>query len=238
LIQAATKPARSLASAAPDLPTSVVALVDKALRFDKAARFESAAAMSEALLAVHRELFGELSREPLRACVDGVEAPRIRVSPSVLAALGESETTADTPPATLFQARLAQRAAPERRRSKRGALFVSFGAALTALTLLLLRGASSPSPHSVVVAPQQPTLHAAQPAVAVDLPPTVQASVQAAIDPLPVPPPKLASAKHPRAQLAPPKAAPATLKASSLPPVASGTAIPRAPSNPLELELQ
>src|SRR5205823_3521395 len=76
LIGAATLPARSVASAASGLPAALVALVDRALSFEPAARFQSASAMSQALAQVQRELFGELSLEPLRVCMQGFEAPR------------------------------------------------------------------------------------------------------------------------------------------------------------------
>ena len=49
LVLAATRPARSLAEAAPELPPPIVALVDKALRFAKSDRFRDARAMSLAL---------------------------------------------------------------------------------------------------------------------------------------------------------------------------------------------
>jgi tRNA A-37 threonylcarbamoyl transferase component Bud32 len=49
LIAAGTKPARSLASVAKEVPASVVAVIDKALAFDKAQRWASAQAMREAL---------------------------------------------------------------------------------------------------------------------------------------------------------------------------------------------
>jgi serine/threonine-protein kinase len=65
-IQAATKPARSLASVLPDAPAPLVALIDRALAFEKASRWQSARAMSDAVEQVHRELFdAPVSREAL-----------------------------------------------------------------------------------------------------------------------------------------------------------------------------
>ncbi|HQY63557.1 MAG: protein kinase [Myxococcales bacterium] len=49
IIYTATRPARSLREAAPELPDELIALVDRALAFDKNDRFEDAAAMQEAL---------------------------------------------------------------------------------------------------------------------------------------------------------------------------------------------
>jgi serine/threonine protein kinase len=59
MVRAATEPARSLASVAPDLPAGVVDWVSKALLFDRKARWESAAAMRDAVARLHRDLFGE-----------------------------------------------------------------------------------------------------------------------------------------------------------------------------------
>ncbi len=58
LIAAGTRPARSLSSAAPDVPGSIVAVMDRALAFEKADRWPSAAAMRDALLEAHRASFG------------------------------------------------------------------------------------------------------------------------------------------------------------------------------------
>jgi serine/threonine-protein kinase len=65
MIRAATEPARSLGSVAPDVPMSVIDVVTRALMFERDARWQSAAAMRDALLGVHRELFGEPSRADL-----------------------------------------------------------------------------------------------------------------------------------------------------------------------------
>jgi eukaryotic-like serine/threonine-protein kinase len=233
MIQAATKSARSLASVAPELPISVIELVDKALSFDKAARFASAAAMSEALLTVSRELFGELSREPLIARLDGVDAPRIRVSQSVVSALGRSETTADSPLAADFRSqRVVQKPV---RKQKRNALLLALAAALLAV-LLIVRATSSTSPRRAAEISQKATLNAAQPAVLLTLPATVEASIQTSIDPLPVPPRKLVPATHPRAQM--PTVTQAKRSPSALQPTTAEAPVAPAPSNPLELELQ
>jgi serine/threonine protein kinase len=58
LVRAATEPARSLASLAPDLPEALVACVTKALMFDKAERWQSARAMRDALAQAQRDLYG------------------------------------------------------------------------------------------------------------------------------------------------------------------------------------
>jgi eukaryotic-like serine/threonine-protein kinase len=58
MIRAATEPARSLSSVAPDLPAAVTQWVSKALLFDKLARWESAAAMRAAAQQIYGDLFG------------------------------------------------------------------------------------------------------------------------------------------------------------------------------------
>jgi serine/threonine-protein kinase len=58
LIEAATRPARSLAVVAPDVPARVIEVMDRALEFEKDDRWESARAMRDALLDAHRASFG------------------------------------------------------------------------------------------------------------------------------------------------------------------------------------
>ncbi len=58
LVRAATEPARSLSSVAPDVQWAVTEWVSKALLFDKRARWESAAVMRTAALQIQHELFG------------------------------------------------------------------------------------------------------------------------------------------------------------------------------------
>jgi serine/threonine-protein kinase len=252
LIRAATKPARSLASAAPHLPAAVIELVDRALMFEKSERWESAAAMRGALLAVHRELFGELSREPLRACLVGVEAPRVRISRSAVSVLGKGETTADSPAAVLFDAertptssvsdsiaRVARSQARQRR--KRAVRVAAWAAALVAAVPLLMRVMSSARMPPVAAVAPTPSVYVAQTAIALPLAPTVPstvaASVQAVPDTLPAPPSNISSSSRPRASGSSPPAA-RTTHAASPAPTASSAPPPPAPSNPLDLELQ
>lgn len=68
LVQAATKPARSLATVATGVPAPVVEVVERALAFEKSARYPNATAMREALRQAHRAAFGSLpSRAELEA---------------------------------------------------------------------------------------------------------------------------------------------------------------------------
>jgi hypothetical protein len=73
---AATEPARSLATVAPDIPAQVVRIVDKALAFDKASRFESAAIMRDAVAKVLGDFYGELSTDILASFVKKVRESR------------------------------------------------------------------------------------------------------------------------------------------------------------------
>jgi serine/threonine protein kinase len=59
LLHAATTPARSLQSVAPEVPAPIVALVDRALAFDKPARWPDAASMRDAVREAFVEAFGE-----------------------------------------------------------------------------------------------------------------------------------------------------------------------------------
>jgi eukaryotic-like serine/threonine-protein kinase len=61
VIQAATQPARSLATVSPQLPSEIVRVVDRALMFERKDRWESAAAMKAALKEAHVALFGAMS---------------------------------------------------------------------------------------------------------------------------------------------------------------------------------
>ncbi len=65
IIEAATKPARSLGPERPDLPPGLVAIVDRALAFDKNDRW-AAATMRDALAEANESLFGgAITRAPL-----------------------------------------------------------------------------------------------------------------------------------------------------------------------------
>jgi serine/threonine-protein kinase len=59
VVHAATRPAPSLATLAPDLPAPIVALVDRALAFDREDRFADARAMAQALDEAHVAAYGE-----------------------------------------------------------------------------------------------------------------------------------------------------------------------------------
>ena len=72
LVQAATRPARSLSEVLPGAPPAVVDLVDRALAFDKASRWETAAVMRQAAERAHVELFGT---QPSRDSLQGLVRP-------------------------------------------------------------------------------------------------------------------------------------------------------------------
>lgn len=85
LLRAATVPARSLAKAAPEVPTAVVELLDKALEFDKAKRWNSAIAMRDAVARTYTELFGELRREYLASFLESSHRILLKASTNTLA---------------------------------------------------------------------------------------------------------------------------------------------------------
>ena len=80
IIAAATKPARSIATAA-SCPPEVAALVDRALAFDKSGRWPSAAAMRAALQETYRMVFGGAPRrEDLVELFSGASSiPKVEV---------------------------------------------------------------------------------------------------------------------------------------------------------------
>ena len=89
LIEAGTRPARSVASAAPDVPPAMVAVIDRALAFEKGDRWPNAEAMRVALLEAHRAAFGGDDVERIVAA-----AVRGRVPPAVR---GTNPTPASQP---------------------------------------------------------------------------------------------------------------------------------------------
>lgn len=87
LIDAATKPAPSLGSVAPEVPAAVVAVVDRALAFEKEKRWPDALAMREAVRAAKGAPASATSTMPLGAApVLGVGAPSFAVTGSSSAA--------------------------------------------------------------------------------------------------------------------------------------------------------
>jgi serine/threonine-protein kinase len=100
LVKSATQPARSIASCTTGLPRSVVALIDRALKFDRAARWPDAAAMLEATKGAYEALTGvPLVIEPpgsagiasLRSASSGVASSGTRANaPPVPSARGRA----------------------------------------------------------------------------------------------------------------------------------------------------
>ena len=79
MVLAATKPPKSLGEADPDSPTSVVAIVDKALAFAKKDRWANAATMRDAIRVAHAELY---AAEPAVATLASmVSQVRVSVAP-------------------------------------------------------------------------------------------------------------------------------------------------------------
>lgn len=100
MIRAATEPARSLASVAPDVPSAVVDWVTRALLFDKAARWESAAAMRAVGLRIQRELFGALevgcAKSLFELCTGDIATSPTELSPAGALRSAVRETTQTT----------------------------------------------------------------------------------------------------------------------------------------------
>ncbi|CAN5924999.1 serine/threonine-protein kinase [soil metagenome] len=101
LVRAATTPARSLASVAPDAHPAVVELVAHALAFEKERRFPTAAAMQTAIREAHQAAFGgPPPRASLAALLSGA-APRNQPRPVAkrLALLSTVDAVASDPKA-------------------------------------------------------------------------------------------------------------------------------------------
>ena len=150
LIAAGTRPARSLASVAPDVPARLVEAIDRALAFAKGDRWPTAAAMREALLDAHRASFGEVDLEQTVATAVKAHVPRTEPVRSLVSPAAETRTSAPTSSARVRTERLSTSAAIARDRdslrprSSRWAL----GAAALAIAALAatvwLRARSTP----------------------------------------------------------------------------------------------
>jgi serine/threonine-protein kinase len=103
MVNGATVPARSVASAVKDVPAAVAHLVDRALAFDKASRWPSAAAMRDAARDAFAELFGEaISNAPVARLFEPASgAVRVRLATDPRGAgdaFGASQPTATAVP--------------------------------------------------------------------------------------------------------------------------------------------
>jgi eukaryotic-like serine/threonine-protein kinase len=238
LIRAATLPARSLSEVAPEVPASVVALVNKALMFDKAARWESAAEMSEAVAAAQRDLFGEPSREALQAYLQACGASSEASESSRVS----SGLVLSNPVARLFQAA---------RAGQRGTLILGLCGALLGAALFV-RGMAASGARKGAAVEQSASLPAARGADPLALRTGAAKAELVASSPPVTPAVEAAPAHQPQASVATvaPKARLAKLARntarSAKPPAAeaapagasTSTVTALAPVNPLQLELQ
>jgi eukaryotic-like serine/threonine-protein kinase len=232
MIHAATQPARSIESIMPDLPASVVALVSHALAFERSERWPSAAAMRDAVVEVHRGLFGS---DPVRADVAALverTSATIGAQPTQLG----PQTTASTPVAT------GRRSAARKARWVPWVLLAGAAAlAIGALSELREPAARTSVPESVaMVKPAEVAQAVALPSPAAVAPPQATAPVPpapASGELVPVPSPALAkpvsSSPAPRNTPRPPASSTSTASTVAAPVAAS-----RPPENPLKLELQ
>jgi eukaryotic-like serine/threonine-protein kinase len=223
LVRAATTPARSLDSVAPDVPAEVVEVVTRALQFDRAARWQSAGAMRDAVAAVHERLFGAVTREPLRELISSHAAARSSADLPTLDTHGREQV--DRGQSTTWKP-VSTHGSASTARGGRSMIALAVGVALlSAVGAALLSERTPPSAPPVTAAqarPLEPPPHAEPPAK-------------------PAPP-------LPEEQPAAPKAAPAARSAAPAKPRPSAAAVPASPApaastsgpprSPLELELQ
>jgi serine/threonine-protein kinase len=159
LVNAATKPARSLASLAPDVPGPVAAVIDRALAFDKGERWASATAMRDALRAACIEATGApippLPRSPpqVSALAASVSPARVDSSDAAFAPTVDSAdakggvTTAG--PVARSQTREVE--APVRRTPWRALASVAAAGIVVAGSLLAVRASRAPHVRMCVV---------------------------------------------------------------------------------------
>ncbi|WP_394849902.1 serine/threonine protein kinase [Pendulispora brunnea] len=96
LAAAATRPARSLAEAAPNIPAPVVAFIDKALAFDPADRWPSARAMRDAMRAAFENVLGQpVTDVARRARIEFVATWAAEAHPTEQKTRGAGEGTGD-----------------------------------------------------------------------------------------------------------------------------------------------
>jgi serine/threonine-protein kinase len=175
LVLAATKPARALASVAPDLPVCLGLVVDRALAFERDARWQDARSMQAALQSAHVEIFGE-SLPPLPLLPDSGPADRgspsgpMRIKAGNSGRISGAETQAlpSSPGVNAGRREVAMTAPPTSAVAQGGSgsrrwLYVAVGAALVTLGVgtYVLHG---PTSAAVSAAPATSESSAAPPA--------------------------------------------------------------------------
>ncbi len=93
VIAAGTKPARSLAEAAPGLSPALVEVIDRGLAFEKADRWPSAGAMRDALALAHRASFGTDDVEGVVARGVSAHVPSLGSQHTVISPVAVTSTT-------------------------------------------------------------------------------------------------------------------------------------------------
>jgi serine/threonine protein kinase len=162
-VVAATEPARSLVTVAPDIPSQVVRIVDRALAFDKASRFESAAVMRDAVAEILGEFYGRFSNDNLASFVKKVREARDTAESDEPVSSPPKRTEIDTSRGGTPAPRNAGSTARQlsgarsgeeqgtRRGPRAGALLALFGVLLGAGILIWLMNRPAPGKVTVLV---------------------------------------------------------------------------------------
>jgi serine/threonine-protein kinase len=227
LVRAATTPARSLSSVAPELPPRVVEIVSKALAFERAERWETASEMREAIERVHLELYGPPSREAVRALLaEPPEPPRTEATE--VSRLLPLATTTTAEPVSSHGSSSEPGSPPTRPR------LVVAAVALAALAVVVWAARSGPAPESPGRAtPAAPVRDS--PAGAPLVVPVESAAITVAKE-LREPPGSATASSMPVARaVKPPAPAPKPAPRAS---VSAPTRPTERPKNPLSIELQ
>jgi serine/threonine-protein kinase len=145
IVFAATRPARSLATVAPEVPAEVVAIVDRATAFERSDRWASAREMRDAVDRVTLALFAD--EEPSPEVAGPRTSRRVLESAPTLDARGM--TPAD-PPALPPASTTAGVAVPRTRSSTRIALAAAAGVAAALVGLVVRSGRHDEPTHAPV----------------------------------------------------------------------------------------
>jgi serine/threonine-protein kinase len=137
LVQAVTQPARSLGSVRPDLPSALVAFVDRALAYEKSARWPDAAAMQVAL----REAYAALE----------TDWDEHTVLADAAAALPEGRLQSTHGPAVVTALVTSASARPTPARRQLPVVPIAVGAGLVGVIGILLLATSGKAPEAAPV---------------------------------------------------------------------------------------
>ena len=212
LIRAATERPPPIATVAPEVPAPIAAVVDRALAFEIEARWPSADEMHRALLAAHREVYGEPSVAELAAYCAELVAREVATNESTQRAEPArpvAQAVVDGAPTTGVPVSSDRRRAAKSRRAMLAAAIAGAAVLLAVAGVTVSRLASTPRASSSASAPTIASESASTPSVvSAPLPapvPVVEVDAAAAPEPTHATHPRPAATRaHPRGHCNPP----------------------------------